>query len=176
MHYDRLSVSAGFHGGIDVILPACICIWHAQKLFQCQGLRRPDHLTGDAEIGGYDANTIAIIAAAVVIAVTAASLPDASWGLPDPQDTLPWEWNASSVGSFWSRRPVAVARRSVAVTLAGLTVGIGLLLDRASGRCPATFAVLSLLRGSVVLVVVEGTAFLVGDCVCPSNRLNSHPR
>ena len=47
---------------------------------------------------------------------------------------------------------MAVARRSVAVTLAGLTVGIGLLLDRAAGRCSATFAVLSLLRGSVVLV------------------------
>lgn len=31
---------------------------------------------------------------------------------------------------------MAVARRSAAVTLAGLTVGIGLLLDRVTGMCP----------------------------------------
>lgn len=54
--------------------------------------------------------------------------------MPDPLDTLPWEWNAASVAGYWSRRPVAVARRSAAVTIAGLTVGIGLLLDRAAGR------------------------------------------
>ncbi|KAL3139585.1 hypothetical protein ABBQ38_003904 [Trebouxia sp. C0009 RCD-2024] len=83
--------------------------------------------------GGYSSTTIAIIAAAVVVAVTA-SLPNSSWGMPDPLDTLPWEWNAASVAGYWSRRPVAVARRSAAVTIAGLTVGIGLLLDRAAGK------------------------------------------
>ena len=110
---------------------ACTNVHDLLCQYQCWDCA--NYLTVDAEIGGYDASTIVIIAAAVVIAVTAASLPDSTWGLPDPQDTLPWEWNASSVGSYWSRRPVAVARRSVAVTLAGLTVGIGLLLDRAAG-------------------------------------------
>ena len=88
-----------------------------------------------AALGGYSANTIAIISAAVVVAVTA-SLPNSRWGTPDPLDTLPWDWNAASVASYWSRRPVAVARRSAAVTIAGLTVGSGLLLDRAAGGCP----------------------------------------
>lgn len=78
-----------------------------------------------------------------MVAVTA-SLPDAKWGLADPEDTLPWEWNANTVASYWSRRPVAVARRSVAVTLAGLTVGIGLLLDRAAGAYLGTLLVLPL--------------------------------
>ena len=131
-------------------MPACMCIWRRHRRVrtacQCQGWDCAKHLAVDAEIGGYDASTIVIIAAAVVIAVTAASLPESTWGLPDPHDTLPWEWNASSVGSYWSRRPVAVARRSVAVTLAGLTVGIGLLLDRAAGSCPTADAVLSLLE------------------------------
>lgn len=113
-----------------------------------------DYPTANAEIGGYDASTIAILGAAVLFAVTAASLPEASWGLPDPNDTLPWEWNASSVGSYWSRRPVAVARRSVAVTLAGLTVGIGLALDRAAGRWPTTLALLLLPEVSVVPLLI----------------------
>lgn len=85
-----------------------------------------------AGIGGYSVSTIAVISAAVTIALVG-SLPNASWGLPDPNDTLPWEWNANGVAGYWSRRPVAVARRSVAVTLAGVTIGIGLLLDRAAG-------------------------------------------
>ena len=88
-----------------------------------------------AGIGGYNVSTIALISAAVTIAMIG-SLPNANWGLPDPKDTLPWEWNANGVASYWSRRPVAVARRSVAVTLAGVTVGVGLLLDRAAGGRP----------------------------------------
>ena len=138
------------------------CTDKHEVLSESQGWDCPDDPTAIAEVGGYDASTIAIIAAAVVVAVTAASLPDASWGLPDPRDTLPGEWNASSVGSYWSRRPVAVARRSVAVTLAGFTVGIGLLLDRAAGSCPATEAVLSLLEVPVVLIHIGCAAFLVG--------------
>lgn len=149
-----LSLCAALHSGGNGIWPACTCTctdrWTSARLqLHCFYCTVP---TGNAEIGGYDASTIAILGAAVLFAVTAASLPEASWGLPDPQDTLPWEWNATSVGSYWSRRPVAVARRSVAVTLAGLTVGIGLALDRAAGRCPATFALLSLPEVSVVPV------------------------
>ncbi len=86
------------------------------------------------EFGGYSSTTIALIAAAVMVAV-AASLPRADWGLPDPRDTLPWEWNAGSVAGYWARRPVAVARRTVAVTVAGLTVGLALFIDRSTGKC-----------------------------------------
>lgn len=149
-----LSHCAVLHSSGHGIQPACMCACTHERtsaglvsLLYCA-----DYPTGNAEIGGYDASTIAILGAAVLFAVTAASLPEASWGLPDPLDTLPWEWNASSVGSYWSRRPVAVARRSVAVTFAGLTVGLGLALDRAAGRCPTTLALLSLPEVSVVPV------------------------
>lgn len=145
------------------------CTEEPELLSHCLSCHCPDHPTAIAEIGGYDASTIAIVTTAVVVAVTAASTPDASWGLPDPQDTLPWEWNANRVASYWSRRPVAVARRSVAVTLAGLTLGIGLLLDRAAGTCPSTHAVLSLLGAPVVPISMGCAAFLIGQFGCTSN-------
>ena len=85
------------------------------------------------EIGGYSSSTIALIAAAVTVSVLA-SIPRSDWGLPDPNDTLPWEWNADGVAAYWDRRPVALARRAAAVTLTGLSVGLGLLLDRATGE------------------------------------------
>lgn len=53
--------------------------------------------------------------------------------MPDPMDTLPWEWNADSVAGYWARRPVAVARRTVAVTFAGFSIGLALLIDKATG-------------------------------------------
>ena len=62
-----------------------------------------------------------------------ASIPKENWG-QDPTDTLPWEWNADIVEAYWARRPVAVARRTVAVTYAGLSVGLALLIDRARGK------------------------------------------
>ena len=54
--------------------------------------------------------------------------------MPDPRDTLPWEWNADGVAGYWARRPVAVARRTVAVTFAGFSIGLALLIDKATGR------------------------------------------
>ncbi|KAL0055837.1 hypothetical protein WJX82_004897 [Trebouxia sp. C0006] len=86
-----------------------------------------------AEFGGYSATTIALISAAVAVAVIA-SYPRSSWGMPDPRDTLPWEWNADSVAGYWARRPVAVARRTVAVTFAGFSIGLALLIDKATGK------------------------------------------
>ena len=65
---------------------------------------------------------------------------------------------------------MAVARRSVAVTLAGLTLGIGLLLDRAAGTCPATHAVLSLLGAPVVPICMGCATFLIGQGGCTSNQ------
>lgn len=53
--------------------------------------------------------------------------------MPDPRDTLPWEWNADGVTGYWARRPVAVARRTVAVTFAGISIGLALLIDKATG-------------------------------------------
>lgn len=71
--------------------------------------------------------------------------------MPDPQDTLPWEWNADSVAGYWARRPVAVARRTVAVTFAGISVGMALLIDKATGTflcaLPASSFWLGLLAG-----------------------------
>ena len=75
--------------------------------------------------------TIALIAAVVTITV-ATSVPS-SWAVPDPRDALPWEWNANKVAGYWARRPVAVARRTVTVTFAGVTLGLALLIDRATG-------------------------------------------
>ena len=69
------------------------------------------------------------IAAAVV-----ASVPAKGYGQADPADTLPWDWSADSVSSYWSRRPVAIARRGVTVTLAAVSVGLALLVDRATGQ------------------------------------------
>jgi hypothetical protein len=53
--------------------------------------------------------------------------------MPDPRDTLPWEWNADGVAGYWARRPVAVARRTIAVTFAGFSIGLALLIDKATG-------------------------------------------
>ena len=87
--------------------------------------------TAPAEVGGFNVIIIALIAAAVALTIET-SIP-ISWTMPDPRDTLPWEWNAISVEGYWSRRPVAVARRTVAVTFAAFSVGLALLIDRATG-------------------------------------------
>ena len=92
-----------------------------------------------ADFGGYSPTTIGLLTL-VIAAAVAASVPAKSYGQPDPADTLPWDWSADNVASYWSRRPVAVARRSVTVTMAALSVGLALLLDRARGqpRCLAS--------------------------------------
>ncbi len=69
--------------------------------------------------------------------------------MPDPRDTLPWEWNADGVAGYWARRPVAVARRTVAVTFAGFSIGLALFIDKATG----TFFVLLLSSFLVVSLV-----------------------
>ena len=92
-----------------------------------------------ADFGGYSPTTIGLLSI-VIAAAVAASVPAKGYGQPDPADTLPWDWSADNVASYWSRRPVAVARRSVTVTMAAVSVGLALLLDRARGQacCLAT--------------------------------------
>ena len=79
------------------------------------------------------------------------SYPRSSWGKPDPRDTLPWEWNADGVAGYWARRPVAVARRTVAVTFAGISIGLTVLIDKATGTflfaLPSSSFLLDLLGG-----------------------------
>ena len=84
--------------------------------------------TALAEVGGFNVIIIALVVAAVVLTIET-SIP-----ISDPRDTLPWEWNAKSVAGYWSRRPVAVARRTVAVTSAAFSVGLALLIDRVTGK------------------------------------------
>ena len=79
------------------------------------------------------------------------SYPRSSWGKPDPRDTLPWEWNADGVAGYWARRPVAVARRTVAVTFAGISIGLTVLIDKATGTF--LFALLQALFCSIFWVV-----------------------
>ena len=95
-----------------------------------------------ADPGDYSATTLAVITVGVVAAV-AASVPDHDYGMPEPDDVLPWEWNAYGVASYWSRRPVAVARRSLTVTLAALSVGLALFIDRAQGQAGCIAAIAS---------------------------------
>ena len=86
-----------------------------------------------AEFGGHSLLTVAIVSAAVTAAVIASTPSANARQAEDPNDSLPWEYDAQNVAAYWDRRPVAVAYRSLTVALAAAAVGLGLLTDRARG-------------------------------------------
>lgn len=93
-----------------------------------------------AEFGGHSLLTIAMVSAAVAAAIIASTPSANARQAEDMNDSLPWEYDAQNVAAYWDRRPVAVAHRSLTVTLAAAAVGLGLLMDRARGgplpSCP----------------------------------------
>lgn len=93
------------------------------------------HFIFDAEYAGNSLVTYAIISAIVTVAIIASTPSNqaAAASASEPDDRLPWEYNIGLVTAYWSRRPVAVARRTVAVALAAFTIGVGLLVDRTRG-------------------------------------------
>ena len=92
------------------------------------------HLIIDAEYAGNSLVTYAVVSAIVTVAIIASTPSSkAAAATSEPDDRLPWEYNIQRVTAYWSRRPVAVARRTVAVALAAFAIGVGLLVDRARG-------------------------------------------
>ena len=91
-------------------------------VLQCRGSSDPR-----AGVGGYDAQTVLLVAAGVAAAV-AASVPRKGYG--DTTDALPPVYDVATVATFYRTRPVEVAQRTVAVLLAAARFGASLLLDQ----------------------------------------------
>ncbi len=78
-------------------------------------------------IGGYDAQTVLLVAAGIAAAI-AASVPRKGYG--DTTDALPPVYDVATVATFYRTRPVEVAQRTAAVLLAAARFGASLLLDQ----------------------------------------------
>lgn len=87
-------------------------------------------------MGGYDLPTLCFIAAGV-IAATAASVPAAgavSGGEDDICDALTHEYDAAAVATYFRRRPVLVAQRSLQLSAEIANFGLALLGDMWTNR------------------------------------------
>lgn len=65
-----------------------------------------------AGVGGYDAQTVALIAAGMAAAI-AASVP--RYAPQDPDDVIPAVYDITTVSDYFRARPVLVARRTALV-------------------------------------------------------------
>ena len=83
----------------------------------------PKRLVVHAGYAGHSWGTLASIAAVVSVAVLLSSRRSDSDAGPDPLPPLVYD--IEEVEQYWSQRPVAVARRSVAVAYEGVRWGIG---------------------------------------------------
>jgi len=112
-----------------VCMPNCrACADLVSTKSSCSGEQRtvdPHWLS--AGVGGYDAQTVLLVAAAIAAAV-AASVPRKGYG--DTTDALPPVYDVATVATFYRTRPVEVAQRTAAVLLAAARFGASLLLDQ----------------------------------------------
>lgn len=81
-------------------------------------------------IGGYDAQTITVIALGIAAAIAASVPSDTSLAA---DDAIPTVYDVVSVTDYFRSRPVLVARRTAAVLAAAARFGLALALDRITG-------------------------------------------
>jgi aarF domain-containing kinase len=88
-----------------------------------------------AGIGGYNAQTVALIAAGMAAAIAASVPQDAA---QDPDDVIPAVYDITTVSDYFRARPVLVARRTTVVLQAASRFGLSLLLDQLTGNLERT--------------------------------------
>lgn len=82
-------------------------------------------------VGGYSAQTVALIAVGMVAAIIASVPKKPAF---DPEDVIPAVYDITTVTDYFRARPVMVGRRTAAVLQAAGSFGISLFIDNLTGN------------------------------------------